>query len=223
MNIRIRRTDHWQLYSVNLPPSAYILDALEVIHRQDPTLLFRHSCHHGSCGSCGVRINGKERLACTTQLGDVTKEKNFIVIEPLRNFPLIGDLVVDFSPMFMALNQINLPPVREYSLSSTKDYQRFEDCIECGLCISACPISGSNTKYIGPVSLAATWNLIQFHQPYSDRLFMEDLIDNEDGVWRCHAAFECSEVCPSGVDPAKGIMSLRQLLLMQDIKPGGRK
>jgi len=147
----------------------------------------------------------------------VLQEKNVIVIEPLRNFTLIGDLVVDFSPMFMALNQINLPPVRDNGLNSTKDYQRFEDCIECGLCVSACPISGSNSRYPGPVSLAAAWNLINFHQPYPDHSFIK-LIDNEDGVWRCHAAFECSEVCPSGVDPAKGIMSLRQFILIQNIK-----
>ncbi|RCK72508.1 MAG: Succinate dehydrogenase iron-sulfur protein [Anaerolineae bacterium] len=223
MDIKIRRTNHWQIYSVTLPPSAYILDALEEIHRQDPTLLFRHSCHHGSCGSCGIRINGKEGLACTTQLGDILQKQDVIVIEPLRNFPLIGDLVVDFSPMFAALNQINLPLVQQNNQSPIIDYQRFEDCIECGLCISACPISGSNSRYIGPVSLAAAWRLIKLDQPHLDRSFIEELIDKEDGVWRCHAAFECSEVCPSNVDPAKGIMSLRQFILMQNINPGGRK
>ena len=101
VKVRIRRRQGWQDFMVTLPDSAYVLDVLEEIEKQDPSLLFRHACHHASCGSCGLRVNGRERLACVTPLADVARPGRPLRLEPLRNFPIIGDLLVDFGP-FMA-------------------------------------------------------------------------------------------------------------------------
>ena len=94
---------------------------------------------------------------------------------------------------------------------------RFESCIECGLCVSACPIAGSDPRYAGPAALAAAWRSLE-EPRQSSRTDLITLVDAEKGVWRCHAAFECTEVCPSNVDPAGAIMSLRRILLT-----GGQK
>jgi hypothetical protein len=65
LNVRIRRKQGWQDFHVTLPASAYVLDILEEIEKQDPSVLFRHACHHASCGSCGLRVDGRERLAAS--------------------------------------------------------------------------------------------------------------------------------------------------------------
>jgi succinate dehydrogenase iron-sulfur subunit len=214
VRVRIRRRQNWQDFQVTLPRSAYVLDALEEIEKQDPSLLFRHACHHASCGSCGLRVNGRERLACVTPLADVARPGRPLRLEPLRNFPIIGDLLVDFSPFMAGLDRADMPLVRQAESypAAGQSYTRFENCIECGLCVSACPIAGSYPLYAGPAALASAWRSLE-EPRQSSRRDLIALVDGEKGVWRCHAAFECTEVCPSNVDPAGAIMSLRRLLL----------
>src|SRR5512141_3065688 len=89
VRLRVRRTFGWQEYEVHVPAEAYVLDALEAAGAQDPTLLYRHSCHHAACGSCGLRINGRERLPCITPLTEFKPSGRRLRLEPLRNFPII--------------------------------------------------------------------------------------------------------------------------------------
>ncbi len=233
ITLRIRRATGWQKFQVEVEPSAYLLDALEEAGRQDPSLLFRHACHHASCGSCGLRVNGRERLACLARLEDLPQNRP-ILLEPLRNFPLIGDLLVDFGPFMQSLDRLNLPLLRPLPDQGTPRFDqlqpqgaplsllparegRFESCIECGLCLSACPVVGQDPAYLGPAGLAAAGRLATEALGDSDYAArwrrVKDLVDGEHGLWRCHAAFECSEVCPAGVDPAGEILRLRGKLL----------
>jgi succinate dehydrogenase / fumarate reductase iron-sulfur subunit len=214
VNVRIRRTQGWQYYSITLPSSAYVLGALEEIAKEDPSLLFQHACHHASCGSCGMRINGRERLACITQIVEVIRPNQTLSLEPLRNFPIIGDLLVDFGAFMANLDRIAMPLVRsvEGSPADRLMYTRFENCIECGLCVSACPIAGSDPHYAGPAALAAAWRNIE-EPRQQEKWGLVHLVNGEHGAWRCHAAFECTEICPSNVDPAGAIMSLRRWLM----------
>ncbi len=231
VRLRIRRTSGWQEYEVHVPPHAYVMDALEAAGAQDPSLLFRHSCHHASCGSCGIRINGHESLPCITPLTQFPITSRTLRLEPLRNFPIVGDLLVDLGPFMRKLDSVNLPLRRHAEpLGKRKGlerieehvpddvfrlptaFNRLENCIECGLCISACPVAGLDPQYAGPAMLAAAGRLVS--EPR--RRATEEAIsrvDQEHGLWRCHAAFECSEVCPAGVDPAREIMTLRAQLL----------
>jgi succinate dehydrogenase / fumarate reductase iron-sulfur subunit len=92
------------------------------------------------------------------------------------------------------------------------DYVRFEDCIECGLCLSACPVSATSDEYVGPAALAAAQRLLEEPRGTDpDRIL--DWADDPVGAWRCHAAFECTEACPSNVNPAARIMDLRGVLV----------
>lgn len=165
-----------------------------------------------------MRVNGVEKLTCITTIRSVTQNGGTLRIEPLRNFPVVSDLVVDMSDMYARLEEARFPqvvPVDGANLKYEKDpsdggdYERLVDCIECGCCISACPIALTSDDYVGPAVLAGA------HQSYvetGDRSLLQ-LVDHENGLWRCHSAFECSAVCPSNVDPAWRIMNLRSRVI----------
>jgi len=113
---------------------------------------------------------------------------------------------------------VGMPIVRGAEpLGEPQDFNRFEDCIECGLCISACPVMLTNPQYLGPAGLASAERLV-VEPRGADIPSILHLVDDENGCWRCHTAFECSEVCPSNVDPAAAIMALRRRLIMERIK-----
>jgi succinate dehydrogenase / fumarate reductase iron-sulfur subunit len=217
--LQIRRTtrakqgesirNDWQEFHVSVPEDAYVLDALEAAWRQDSSLMFRHACHHASCGSCGMRIQGRERLACITPAFEVA-QRGIIRLEPLRNFPIVADLVVDISPLAEKLER-----VKAHVITEDKTAQRFESCIECGLCISACPVAATSSDYLGPAVLAAAKRNMGDPQ-------VRSLVEGQDGVWRCHSAFECTEVCPAGVEPGTAIMNLRKDLLVSVIRRKGK-
>lgn len=214
LTLRILRTSrqnsyqYWQEFQITLHEDAYVLDALEAAWREDSSLLFRHSCHHASCGSCGIRIQGRERLSCITPAFEVARA-GVLRLEPLRNFSVIADLVVDTSPLSQKLDA-----VKAHITIETESSQRFVNCIECGLCISACPIAATDKDYLGPAVLAAA-------QPNMNTVEVRSQVEGQNGVWRCHSAFECTEVCPAGVEPATAIMNLRKELLISAIKRKG--
>jgi succinate dehydrogenase / fumarate reductase iron-sulfur subunit len=206
------------------------LDALEAAGKQDSTLLYRHACHHASCGSCGLRIDGRESLPCITPLAKFKTSNLTLRLEPLRNFPIIGDLLVDLQPFMQRLDSIDLPqvrsvntpgetPIERIQLSTNEDIPELitfsnmlENCIECGLCMSACPVVGSDAEYSGPALLAAAGRIAAEPRTRSVAEVLKQ-VDHDHGLWRCHGAYECTEVCPAGVDPAREIMSLRSQLL----------
>jgi succinate dehydrogenase / fumarate reductase iron-sulfur subunit len=208
----------FQSFTLQVDPDEYVLDGIErvwAIH--DRSLHYRHACHHSTCGACGMRINGVEKLTCITTIRSITRDGGVLKVEPMRNFPVLSDLVVDMSSMYTRLEDAQfdqvtptryagLPFERTQPKTEQQEYERLVDCIECGLCISACPISMTTSTYVGPAVLAAL-------QDMHERTLNPDLLcmaDGADGVWRCHSAYECSAVCPSNVDPAWRIMDLRR-------------
>lgn len=214
---------YFQKYAVEADPDEYILDLVERIWaNQDRSLTFRHACHHSTCGACGMLVNGKEKLTCITPVRSVTRDGGEIKIEPLRNFEVTSDLVVDMGPFFRKMGQVNFNQVAllkdaclpfEKKLQPEGHYERLVDCIECGLCISACPAAATNVDYLGPAVLAAaqqTCRISRESQPIA-------LCDSSEGIWRCHSAFECSEVCPSFVDPGWRIMDLRRMIIAKRV------
>jgi succinate dehydrogenase / fumarate reductase iron-sulfur subunit len=200
LTLLIKRTSRWQEFHVMIPERAYVLDALEAAWRQDASLVFRHSCHHASCGSCGMRIQGREHLSCVTPAFDVAR-RGVLRLEPLRNFPVVADLVVDMNPLVYKLERVKAHVITDESAP------RFVNCIECGLCISACPVSATSMDYLGPAVLAAAGRNI-------DEPEVRSQVAGQNGIWRCHSAFECTEVCPAGVEPAAAIMNLRKEMLV---------
>jgi succinate dehydrogenase / fumarate reductase iron-sulfur subunit len=209
---------HFDDFKLEVDPDEYLLDAIERIWAfQDRTLVFRHACHHSTCGACGMRVNGVEKLTCITPIRSVTRDGGVVRVEPMRNFPVISDLAVDMGVLYTRMDQAGHHPVNSDHQEAIQpearpagpaqpgeEFPRLSDCIECGLCISACPISGSSPEYLGPAVLAGAHQ----HGIKTDALVLQ-LVDCEDGIWRCHSAFECTAVCPSNVDPGWRIMDLR--------------
>jgi succinate dehydrogenase / fumarate reductase iron-sulfur subunit len=206
---------HFEGFDVPVEARTTVLDALIAIRRhQDPTLTLRHSCFHASCGTCAMRVNGRDVLACVTDVASLGG--GAVTVEPIANAgAVMSDLVVDMAAFVERYVAIGRPLVRESELGpgsrpaeGVERLTRFEDCIECGICMSACPISATDSRYLGPAVLAAAWRVISEPRTADPERAMA-LADVEHGIWRCHTAFECTEACPSNVDPAGAIMRLR--------------
>jgi len=220
---------YFDQFTLEVTPDEYVLDGVERIWAfHDRTLTFRHACHHATCGACGMRVNGVEKLTCATHIHEVTSNEGTIKIEPLRNFPVISDLVVDIGTLYARMESVGARVILPLSEAPTipgiardktvvqtggADYLRLNDCIECGLCISACPIASTDAGYLGPAVLAA----VQQQGPENaSSLF--NLAESTHGVWRCHSAYECTAVCPSFVEPGWRIMDLRKQVIVQRLK-----
>ena len=179
----------WSEFTVDAADDWSVVDVLDHIrHAMDPSLLYRHSCHHGSCGTCACRIQGREALACRVTVADLGDGP--ITIEPLRGFPLIGDLVVDLSEMVEAI-----PPALT--------------CIECGSCMSACPVPALRKHtFVGPAPLAAMNRALQ--RQVGDAGKILGIALGVTGISACEKHFAGSRVCPTGVAPGRHIQDLRR-------------
>lgn len=208
---------HYDTFPVEVPDAGNILDAVEQAWVADQTVMFRHACHHASCGSCGLLVNDVEKLPCVTPVKDYG-EGATIKIDPMRNFPVITDIAIDASPIYQRMKLVGMPIIRQAeSLRSDhkyvfpeglQDFDRFENCLECGLCLSACPVMATDPEFLGPMGLAAAERLL--NEPRGvDHDYIYNLIDDEHGLWRCHSSFECTEACPYEVDPGAAIMRLK--------------
>jgi succinate dehydrogenase/fumarate reductase iron-sulfur protein len=206
------RGQHFETYEVPVRPRMTLLDALLWIkHHRDPSLALRHSCLHASCGTCGVQVDGREALACVTAMSDLGPAAT---VEPLANLPILTDLVADVRDFFgrfpdghPVLRTSELLPESQ-TPPGVSAHVRFEDCIECGLCLSACPIVATAPRYVGPAALAAAQRLRDEPRGADPREIL-GWAAGPDGVWSCHAAWECTQACPAGLNPAAQIMRLR--------------
>ena len=220
-NSKQSKSSHFDEFTVPVQRWTTVLDAL--LHAKaylDNSIAIRYSCRMASCGSCGMKINGIPRLACYTKVSEINE--NIITCEPLPNFPIIRDLVGDFSDFFQ--NHSSMEPfvhnqdadivdknnLTEFiqSPEDVENYLQFSYCIKCGLCYSACPSVASDTKFPGPQALAQAYRYVADNRDDATRSRM-NIVDNKHGIWRCHFAGSCSVVCPKGVDPALGIQLLR--------------
>lgn len=206
----------YDTFEVEADPEDSVLDVIERISLKfDRTLVFEHACHHGACGACGMVINGVERLACITKIGEVAVGGT-VVVEPLRGFPVISDLAVDKSRMFRHYSKLDIETLEKLEKPNVDlpEYaaiprEKLYDCIECGICYSACPIANTYGEYMGPALLAIAYNTAL----QTGSLERVKLADSREGVWSCHGAFECSVKCPVDFKPGERIMRFRSMLL----------
>jgi len=216
-----------QEYQVPLRKDWAVLDGLNHIKdHQDGTLSYRSSCRMGICGSCGMTVNGEPKLTCATFLTDYGPGP--VRVEPLRNFPVIRDLVVEIGDFLRKLPKVRPwiirvedKPVSEGEYRQTPeqmdDYKQFSMCINCMLCYSACPVYALDPQFIGPaaIALAQRYNLDSRDEGASDRL---DALIHPDGIWGCTFVGECTRACPKGVDPAGAIQRYKLTAALQSIK-----
>ena len=200
-----------------------VLDViLHVKKYLDHSVGVRYSCRQASCGSCGMIINGKPKLACFTKITELGSD--LVTVEPMHNFPIIRDLVVSFERLFDTHKRLKpylisedseITPGTKESLQSPEEvekYIQFANCIKCGLCNSACPTMATDSSFIGPQALAQAYRYIADNRDKGKDKRLK-IIDDSHGIWRCHFAGSCSQVCPKGVDPAMGIQLLKGYLL----------
>jgi succinate dehydrogenase / fumarate reductase, iron-sulfur subunit len=215
------RRPRWEEHRIELTPGMTVLDGLwKVKEVHAPTLAWRSSCRMGICGSCGMLINGRPRLACNTQVTELASD--VVTVAALPNFGTIKDLVPDLFPMFEAHREL-MPyllredvaeqdePTREYRQTpeELERYLQFSYCIKCGCCMAACPTVATDPVYAGPMPLGQAH---RYNGDTRDGGFARrrETLAGGSGPWRCHFAGECSRVCPKGVDPAKAIQLMKR-------------
>ena len=214
-------------FDVPCPKDWVVLDGLNHVKDQiDGTLSYRWSCRMGICGSCGMTVNGEPKLTCATFLAEYAPGP--VRVEPLRNFPVIRDLIVDIGDFMRKLVRVKPWIVRaaekpladgEYLQTPQEmdEYKQFSMCINCMLCYSACPIYGLDPKFIGPaaIALAQRYNFDNRDEGAPERM---KVLSEHEGIWGCTFVGECTKVCPKHVDPAGAIQRYKLSAALDEIK-----
>ena len=229
---------YWDEHQVELEGNSVLDAILKVRDEVDGSVGIRCSCQQAICGSCGVRMNGKPGLACNTHLdeaaarthgvgwnpqdeanGDLTPP-HVITVEPMGNMPVIRDLIVDMDAVHWKKIQrvtpllINKEPVpeREYIVphENMVDVTQTMACIQCGACVSDCLSMEIDPLFIGPAALAKAYRFVGDPRDAEHYDRLNDLSQDEHGIYDCTHCFNCIDACPKGVDPMSQIMRLRR-------------
>ena len=209
----------FDIFKVPQQENMNVLDVVNYIQNNlDPSLAFRYSCRAGMCGTCSMRINGKNRWTCRTSFqGFEGKE---LIIEPLPHYPIIKDLVVDMSPFFDRYRRVRsefvpkIPESQEFAkiLPDSRERKNIDpqiECITCGCCYGECNIVETNQRYLGPAAMNRAFTLIADSRDGAGKERL-DILNSHDGAWGCHTQFNCTDVCPMGISPTRAIQKLKR-------------
>jgi succinate dehydrogenase / fumarate reductase iron-sulfur subunit len=229
--LKVRRYDpesgetaYWHDYGIELDPARSVLDGiLQVKDREDASIGIRCSCRAAICGSCSVRINGTTALACNTRISDAAAKAGPgqpIVVEPMNNFPVLKDLIVDMDAVHWKKVQRVVPwllpdsdpPEREYIVPAEAmiDVTQSMACIQCGACVGACLSLEIDPEFVGPAALAKAYRFVGDPRDGQTEERLRDLAEDPHGIYDCTHCFACIEVCPKDVAPMDQIMRLRR-------------
>jgi fumarate reductase iron-sulfur subunit len=218
----------FQEFDVARHPSQTVLDVVTCIQRTlDPTLAYRFACRVGMCGSCAMTVNGVPRWTCRTHVDRVARDDR-LRIGPLKNLPVIRDLVTDMREFFdkwaRAKGQFqgertrndDFHQVRPSSPERSKAEAGIE-CIGCGVCYSACDVVAWNPDYLGPAALNRAWTLVKDER---DRASPERLraVAGDAGCHSCHTHMSCTELCPKHLSPTASIAGLKKEVLKSVVR-----
>lgn len=186
-----------------------VLDVLIYISEElESDLSYRWYCGSKMCGTCAMRVNGREILACWQAA------EPEMTIEPLRNLPVMRDLAVDRTPYEKRLLELKpwihrpgpYPGFPEpLTHRQMKRASKALDCISCAACYSACPVVGLGdlTRFSGPAPL------VQLAQaaldPRDSRQRAADLIERAS-IFSCVSCYKCEEVCPANIPIVSGVI-----------------
>jgi succinate dehydrogenase / fumarate reductase iron-sulfur subunit len=197
-----------------------VLDAIIKIKNEiDPTLTFRRSCREGICGSCAMNIDGLNTLACTKGIDEI---KGDVKIYPLPHMPVVKDLVPDLTHFYAQhaavkpwLETKTAAPEREWRQSpeDRKQLDGLYECILCACCSTSCPSYWWNgDRYLGPAALlhARRWLIDSRDEATGERL---DDLEDPFKLYRCHTIMNCTKTCPKGLNPAKAIAEIKQMMV----------
>ena len=207
-------------YEVELDGSErMLLDALFKLKKQDESISFRRSCREGVCGSDAMNINGKNGLACLTNMLTLPQK---ITLRPLPGLPVVRDLIVDMSQFFKQYHTIKpyivnetAPPAKE-RLQSQEDRDELNglyECILCACCSTSCPSFWWNPdKFVGPAGLLAAYRFVADSRDQDTESRLDNLEDPYR-LFRCHTIMNCVDVCPKGLNPTRAIGKLKEMLV----------
>ncbi|MGI9379345.1 MAG: succinate dehydrogenase/fumarate reductase iron-sulfur subunit [Methyloligellaceae bacterium] len=215
-------------YEVPEQESQTVLDVVTWIQRhREPSLSYRFACRVGMCGSCAMMVNGEPRWTCRTHVKKVLRNGK-LRIEPLRNLPVIRDLVCDMTEFFdkwtRAKGVFEPTKTREDAFAATKpsDPKRTNadvaiECINCAVCYAACDTVNLNRAYLGPAALNRAWTLANDDRDgaYFDRLAA---VSESDGCMNCHSHQSCMTYCPNELNPTASIAGLKRLASLAYLK-----
>lgn len=214
---------HMQDYAVELPEGKdlMVLDVLELLKAEDPSLAYRRSCREGVCGSDGMNINGKNGLACTTPVSQAAP-RGKLVLKPLQGLPVVRDLVVDMTQFYKQYERVkpylinDEPPPAQERLQTPEQRERLDglyECILCACCTTSCPSFWWNPeKFVGPAGLLHAYRFLADSRDTAEE---ERLADLEDpfSVFRCRGIVNCASVCPRDLNPSQAIAKIKTLLV----------
>jgi fumarate reductase iron-sulfur subunit len=225
-----RGRDEGRFETFRVPASSRqtVLDVVSYVQRHlEPTLAYRFACRVGMCGSCAMTVNGLPRWTCRTHVAKVADARR-IRIEPLRNLPVIRDLVVDMAPFFDKWRDAGgrfagaSPEAPGFApVQPERKARRAADagieCIGCGVCYAACDVVAWRPDYLGPAALNRAWTL---QNDVRDAAGRERLaaVASDAGCHACHSHQACTEACPKHLNPTASIASLKRRAFWAVIK-----
>jgi fumarate reductase iron-sulfur subunit len=220
VRVFVKRGDSYQEFEVPRQPSQTVLDVVTYIQRVlDPTLAYRFACRVGMCGSCAMMVNDVPRWTCRTHVDRVARDDR-LRIAPLRNLPVIRDLVVDMREFFdkwarakgefrgRQTRDDDFAPVPPQS-ESRKLADAGIECIGCAVCYAACDVVKWNPDYLGPAALNRAWTLVNDARD-SETLDRLRAVAGEAGCHACHSHVSCTERCPKHLSPTAAIAGLKR-------------
>jgi succinate dehydrogenase / fumarate reductase iron-sulfur subunit len=201
-----------------------VLDALIKIKNEvDPTLTFRRSCREGVCGSCAMNIDGKNTLACTKPISEISGS---VKVYPLPHMSVVKDLVPDLNNFYAQYASIE-PYLQTKTPAPEKEWRQspeqrdklngLYECILCACCSTSCPSYWWNSeRYLGPAALLQSyrWLADSRDEAKGERL---DRLEDPFRLYRCHTIMNCANTCPKGLNPAEAIGEIKQLLVKRSV------
>lgn len=217
---------HFDHFKLEMPDETAVtmLDVLlRIQQEQDATIAFRFACRVAMCGSCGMVINGRERLACKTNVSDLPAGSE-ITLRPMNHFPVIKDLVVDMDPLFKkfsdtlsffeAKSDATEPAKIAPDAPEREEIRLATDCIACGCCVSSCTMVNDHEDYAGPAALTRAYSLLADSR---DALLGPRLAAALHSCHDCRTEANCTEVCPKGISPTRAIKFIQRMALTTGI------
>jgi len=225
-NPQTDKEPHFDTFTVDGEPNDRILDCLNRIRwQQDSTLSFRMSCAHGICGSDGLTINNQSELACQKLVRDYDYSEE-ILIEPLKYFTVVKDLIVDLKPFFERIKSVNpqtfqskpIVELEKERIQTPEERSRFDDalkCILCGCCYGSCPVmTEQDQEFVGPAAILRGQRYI-FDSRFDDVAERLQILKKTHGVWGCKSYYMCTVVCPKKIKVTEAILKTKKKIIEQ--------